>query len=239
LYYFFSQAHYGSNQAVSGAWLVLKIGAGMMKLEVRCASLRDLIFVDHLQKRNAEELAFYPKQVFEREIENERILLALVNNEPAGYLYHGAQRTSGFTKIHQACIEYDLRGNWYGAALCKLLEESGILLGIAGIQLRCGSDIAANRFWKLMGFKCVDVQPGGVRRMRDINVWMKELASSLFPYDFVDPSDKKKDASFWRRRGSRLSQSIMLRGQSLLDYRRKVLEESGVEDTLTSGDDEN
>lgn len=75
--------------------------------------------------------------------------------------------------------------------------------------------------------------------MRDINVWMKELASSLFPYDFVDPSDKKKDASFWRRRGSRLSQSIMLRGQSLLDYRRKVLEESGVEDTLTSGDDEN
>jgi hypothetical protein len=202
-------------------------------LEIRCASLRDLAFVDHLQKRNAEELAFYPKQVFEREISNERILLALVNNEPAGYLYHGAQRTSAFTKIHQACIEYDLRGHWYGAALCKLLEESGMLLGIAGIQLRCGSDVAANRFWELMGYRCVDVQLGGVGRMRDINVWMKELHASLFPYDFVKPSDKKKDSSFWRKRSSNLSQSIMVRGQALLDYRRKVLDESGVEDKVT------
>ena len=69
--------------------------------------------------------------------------------------------------------------------------------------------------------------------MRDINVWMKELAVSLFPYDFVEPSDKKKDSSVWRRRGSALSQSRMLRGQSLLDYRRKVLDEAGVEDKVT------
>jgi hypothetical protein len=197
----------------------------MVKLEVRCARLRDLIFVDHLQKRNSEELAFYPKRVFEREIGKERILLALVNNAPAGYLFHGPQRTSGLTKIHQACIEYDLRGNWYGAGLCKLLEESGMLLGIAGIQLRCGSEIAANRFWQLMGFQCVDVQPGGVRRMRDINVWLKELANSLFPFDCVEPSNKQKDASFWRRRSLECSQNKMLRGQRLLDYRRRVLDE--------------
>ena len=142
-----------------------------MELEIRYASVDDLVFIDYLQKKNAEELAFYPTQVFEREIDKERILLALVNNQHAGYLYHGSMSVDRPLKIHQACIEYDLRGNWYGAGLVNMLEGLGQMSYISGISLRCGSDIAANRFWDLMGFKCVDIQAGGVRRMRDINVW--------------------------------------------------------------------
>ena len=71
---------------------------------------------------------------------------------------------------------------------------------ISGISLRCGSDIVANKFWDLMGFKCVDIQAGGVRRMRDINVWFKQTNSDLFgdpPSIVLEPSTKKKDASFW------------------------------------------
>jgi TPR repeat protein len=43
--------------------------------------------MDSLQKKNAEALSFYPKCVFEREAENWRILLGLLNGQPAGYLY--------------------------------------------------------------------------------------------------------------------------------------------------------
>ena len=62
----------------------------------------DLKYVDHLQKKNAEELSFYPAQVFERELPNNRVHVAWLNNEPCGYIYHGAFGAK--LKIHQACI---------------------------------------------------------------------------------------------------------------------------------------
>ena len=74
-----------------------------MNIEIKYAELSDLVYIDHLQKKNAEDLSFYPKVVFEREIENQRILLALVNNQHAGYLYHGSIKLDCPLKIHQAC----------------------------------------------------------------------------------------------------------------------------------------
>ena len=82
-----------------------------MDIQVEPAVERDLVYIDHLQRKNAEDLAFYPKQVFEREILNHRILLARVNGEPAGYIYHGSLGHQ--VNIHQACIEYDLQGQLY------------------------------------------------------------------------------------------------------------------------------
>ena len=199
-----------------------------MQLDIRYASKNDLVYIDHLQKKNAEDLSFYPKVVFEREVENERILLALVNNQHAGYLYHGSIRNNKPLKIHQACIEYDLRGNWYGAGLIGTLEDIGKINYINGISLRCGSDIAANRFWELMGYKCIDIQLGGVRRMRDINIWYKQLVKDLFgddPSIVLQPSSKKKDSSAWRKRNKDKAQNKMLRGKALLKYRKEILEE--------------
>ena len=196
-----------------------------MQLDIKYASKDDLTYIDFLQKKNAEDLSFYPKIVFEREIENQRILLALVNNAHAGYLYHGSIRLDLPLKIHQACIEYDLRGNWYGAGLCKRLEDLGSIGGAKTIALRCGSDIAANNFWKNMGFECVQVTQGGVRRMRDINVWQKLLSHDLFGFTGIEPSDKKKSTKVWRNRDKSVKQNSMLRGKALLQY-RDLLEEN-------------
>jgi len=195
-----------------------------MKIDIRYATKNDLSYIDHLQKKNAEDLSFYPKQVFEREMENNRILLALVNKQHAGYLYHGSFNVNDL-KIHQACIEYDLRGNWYGAALVNTLEDMSKINFKKGISLRCGSDIAANRFWQLMGFKCIAIQEGGVRRMRDINVWYKELEKDLFGFSSLEPSTKEKDASIWRKRKKDKKQNRMLRGKALLNYRKTIIEE--------------
>ena len=196
-----------------------------LDLQIRYATLRDTKFIDHLQKKNAEDLSFYPVGVFEREIENQRILVALVNAEPAGYLYHGAIKLDYPLKIHQACIQYDLRGNWYGAGLCGFLEDLASIGGSRFISLRCGSDISANTFWQNMGYKCVQITPGGIRRMRDINVWQKLLSKDLFGFEEIQPSKKKKDASIWAKRDKTKKQNSMLRGKALLDYRKKILEE--------------
>jgi len=199
-----------------------------LELKVRYAETKDLSFVDHLQKKNAEDLSFYPMGVFEREVELDRILLALVNNEHAGYLYHGSIRLDHPLKIHQACITYDLRGNWYGAGLCQFLEDLASIGRSKLISLRCGSDIAANTFWKNMGYDCVQISQGGVRRMRDINVWQKLLGDDLFGFESIVPSTKKKDASVWAKRDKSKKQNTMLRGKALIDYRKMIVEEGSL-----------
>ena len=191
-------------------------------MEVRLAELKDLNFIDYLQKKNAEELSFYPKIVFEREIPNLRIILAEINKQPCGYLYHGAEKT--FCKIHQACIEYDLRGQLYGSKLVKTLINNLSLQGVYSVTLRCGSDIQANTFWKSMGFYCEAVTLGGIRRKRDINCWRYDIVKPLF-LNQVNPSNKTKDASFWLKRKTSMGTSF-LRGKHLLDYRKKILQES-------------
>jgi GNAT superfamily N-acetyltransferase len=188
-------------------------------IDVRLADISDMKFIDHLQRKNAEELSFYPSCVFEREIPIGRVLLASVNGEPAGYVYHGA--CSARVKIHQACIEYDLRGQLYGAALVRFFESVVRPFGCLSVTLRCGSDIAANGFWRAMGFYCQSVTDGGVRRMRKINEWRKDFEPQLFVTE-TEASTQPADASTWRKfKGSKQSQFI--RGDALRVYREEVL----------------
>ena len=192
----------------------------MTEFIARPAVEADLVYIDHLQRKNAEELAFYPKIVFEREINNQRIVLAEFNGEPCGYLYHGAFST--VCRVHQACIQYDLRGQLYGATLVRHLIALCEGSQTSAITLRCGSDIAANGFWRAMGFECEAVTQGGVRRMRDINNWRLNLQRELFTFS-QEPSTKQKDASIWRKRGE-MSISSFRRGHALKEYRKAVID---------------
>jgi hypothetical protein len=204
---------------MSGQMFKIMDNSDPTDISVFPATLNDLSYIDSLQRKNAEELAFYPKQVFEREVQNFRILLAQVNGEPAGYIYHGA--LGHHVRIHQACIQYDLRGQLYGAALVKFLLR---LVGSANgqcVTLRCGSDIAANGFWRTMGFYCQGVTKGGVRRMRDINNWRFDLQPQLLVTS-CEPSSRKKDASLWRRNKGE-KQTQFMRGKQMLSY-REILE---------------
>lgn len=186
---------------------------------VRVATDADLKYVDHLQRKNAEDLAFYPKAAFEREVRNQRIVLAEYNAEPCGYLYHGSFRGDDL-KIHQACIEYDLRGQLYGAALVRHVRDLAELFACKSISLRCGSDILANGFWRTMGFVCTEVSQGGVRRLRDINHWRLALEPQPL-WVTVEPSTRAKDASLWRRnKGDKQSQ--FMRGDQMRAYRAEL-----------------
>ena len=196
-------------------------------IEVSLAAPDDIVYIDSLQRKNAEDLSFYPKIALEREILNRRILLARIDGDPCGYLYHGAL-ISHSAPIHQACIQYDLRGMLYGALLVNtLITECKTSKVPRSISLRCGSDIAANGFWSAMGFQCVAVTKGGARRMRDINHWRLELQSGLFDLEPIDPSTKEKSAKAWAkaRRDGISASSQFIRGDQMQQYRKKIEEQ--------------
>lgn len=180
-----------------------------------------LLYVDHLQKKNAEALSFYPKCVFERESEKGRIFLGILNGQPAGYLYVGAHGND--VKCHQVCIEYDARKRLYGAALVQAMEDYAH--GSYSITLRCGFDLDANSFWAAMGYNCIAVQDGGIRRMRKINVWRKSLAVELFQDLTVEPATGKADASIWRKNKQTGLVTQFVRGKQMRDYRARILDQ--------------
>jgi len=179
-----------------------------------------LLYVDSLQKKNAEALSFYPKQVFEREAEKGRIFLGMLNGEPCGYLYAGAQGRD--VKLHQVCIEYDARRRLHGAMIVSCMEEYAEEGKATSITLRCGFDLEANKFWGEMGYGCIQHQKGGVRRMRVINVWRKWLREELFTTEHIEPAVGKTDASLWRKNKKTGIVTQFARGKKMQDYRAKL-----------------
>tara|TARA_R100000656_G_scaffold91823_1_gene66627 strand:- start:215 stop:817 length:603 start_codon:yes stop_codon:yes gene_type:complete len=174
-------------------------------------------YVDSLQKKNAENLSFYPKVVFEREHEKGRIFLSLLNGEPCGYIYIGAFGRD--LRCHQVCIQYDARRRLYASALVNVVEQAALENSSYSIVLRCGFDLEANKFWKMLGYKCVDIQEGGVRRNRKINVWRKQLQPELFEDIHLEPARGETSNKFWLKNKQTGLITQFNRGKSLRDYK--------------------
>lgn len=185
-------------------------------------------YIDGLQRKNAEALSFYPRQVFEREQAKGRLFLGMLNGEPCGYLYVGAQGRD--VKCHQVCIQYDARRRLYGAAIVAVMEQYASESHAASITLRCGFDLEANDFWKAMGYQCLAQHIGGVRRMRTINVWRKQLTPELFETLAIEPAAGKTNASLWRRNKRTGTVTQFVRGKAMQDYRASLVEADALHD---------
>ncbi len=189
-------------------------------------------YVDSLQRKNAESLSFYPRACFEREHKNGRLFLGLLNDDPCGYIYVGSA-SDGVMRCHQVCIQYDARRRLYGAALVSEVEHRAIRSGASTVRLRCGFDLDANKFWKDIGYSCVNVVDGGVRRMRKINVWEKRVAPELFAMVEVEPAVGKTDATLWRKNKQIGVVTQFVRGQAMKDYRALLVTKSEANDVAS------
>lgn len=177
-------------------------------------------YIDSLQRKNAENLSFYPLQVFEREKKNCRIFLGLLNNQPCGYLYVGSGKQD--VKCHQICIQYDARRKLYGAMLYQTLEQYAINHYSSSITLRCGFDLEANQFWNEMGFNVIKIEDGGIRRRRKINIWRKYIRKQLFEDEILIPSVGKTDSSIWIKNKQVGLISQFARKNKIKEYRKLV-----------------
>ena len=181
-----------------------------------------ITYIDSLQRKNAEALSFYPRQVFEREQSKGRLFLGMLNGEPCGYLYVGAP-TWKDVRCHQVCIQYDARRRLYGAAIVAVMEQYATEAGATAIVLRCGFDLDANDFWKSLGYVCVAHNLGGVRRMRTINVWRRQLRAELFETLAIEPAAGIVDASLWRKNKQTGLVTQFVRGKAMRDYRAALV----------------
>ena len=158
-----------------------------------------ITYIDHLQKQNADDLAFYPLTTLEKAVEEGRILTCEDNGEAAGYIWHGPVRSGHDVVIYQACVDYDSRRRHLGWDMVGDLINMTKAGAGTGIRLRTASSSESNVFWEFIGFYCTRVTPGGVKRNRDINHWRTDVQHPLFTVPPVEPSQKEIDLRGYQR----------------------------------------
>ena len=158
-----------------------------------------LTYIDHLQRTNADDLAFYPLTTLEDALAQGRIMHCADNNEPAGYLWHGPVRSGYDITIYQACVDYDSRRAHLGWGMVSGLIALGRTGGALGIRLRTASSSQANDFWKAIGFYCTLVTQGGKKRGRKLNHWRTDIQQALITVPEVEPDTTPIDLANYQR----------------------------------------
>jgi ribosomal protein S18 acetylase RimI-like enzyme len=150
-------------------------------------------YVDRLQRANAEDLAFYPRDTLDDAIASGHVLFGHENGSPAGYLWFGAVRPMRDVVIYQACIDYELRRRHIGHAMVRELLTIARVACASGMRLKCASSADSNAFWRSIGFYCTRVTGGGVKRGRDVNHYRTDIHATLVTATPVQPSDRPID----------------------------------------------
>lgn len=177
------------------------------RLQVLDAQLDHLTPVYEIQAANKEYIGFYPISVFEREAEQKRLKVAVLDGEVLGYCFFGSPH--GDLRIHQLCVREDWRRKNIARRLVAEIEVEMEHKGTWAIIAKCGSDMkATNAFWEAMNYKCMDVREGGSSRGRKINVWRKEIHKHLFDFGEVEPSSAPRDRSK-RKKVKRVDESTV------------------------------
>lgn len=155
-------------------------------LIVRTSTIKDMLFIDKLQKENATAVGFIQKSVWEKYVfggeRNFIVLIAEINNDPVGYvLITPAISSYKYAKIQQIVIRNDARRLYYGKALIDVCRDFCITFGRLGFTLRCRVDLDSNKFWKSLGFihyetwKKGKINHVGFKASNDINLWKIDL----------------------------------------------------------------
>jgi len=158
-----------------------------------------LTYIDNLQRRNADDLAFYPLATLEKAMASGHVIQYQENAQPGGYLWFGAVRPGFDVIIYQACIDYDLRRQHHGFSLVAQLSQVGRAGGATGIRLKCASSAESNRFWGAAGFYVTDVRAGGIKRGRDINCYRSDLVPALLQPPSIEASTKPIDLTAYNK----------------------------------------
>lgn len=141
-----------------------------MALEIPSVAVR---YADDLARKNSEALSFIPRPMLERYAERGQLMLAYENDDPCGFVVHGAGWPQ--LRIYQACIQYDARRREHGMALVAELAAKARLRGCHDIRLWCADDLDSNSFWSAAGFERCGERAGGARRGRRHILWALRL----------------------------------------------------------------
>lgn len=138
---------------------------------IRQATLEDLGVVKQLADQHKPELGFVLRPALEKSITDQELLVAHIEGQVVGFV-HYHHRKDGQTTLYHIAVNANFRGQGIGKALVDALALESKLHGKERILLKCPADLAANSFYKSIGFSLLRDEEGNRRKLR---VWGTQI----------------------------------------------------------------
>jgi ribosomal protein S18 acetylase RimI-like enzyme len=142
-------------------------------------------FCVDVQKRESNCLGFVPRNTYAQAWARDRLIMATENDELCGFIFFGrTQRPMHDSiSIFQCAVVEDARRIQHGATLVRAVAEHRAAADRRFFKLRCRADLAANQFWRTLGFVHThSMTESGARGWR-VNVYISDIHPTglLFP----------------------------------------------------------
>jgi len=166
---------------------------------VRFATLKDLLYVVDLSKKESFSLGFIPKMAYESaitgikkgdrwsEVCNDKLFVIECNGDLVGFclVSFGIKQVVGkMGKIAQICLQVDARLMLRGRLLLDAVTNYGKTVGTFRWACGCADDLPSNLFWQNMGWLKVAERQGISHR----NTWKQTSKRKINVYR-LDPFD--------------------------------------------------
>ncbi len=119
---------------------------------IRTGNTNDLNYLKALQKQWSANVGFLPAVALKRYLDNKQVLLIDEGGLEAGYLIW-TFRNDGLVRIPQVAISPELLRTTLGTKAINTIIRSARRSHCSIIRLTSRSDLPANKFWPLFGFK--------------------------------------------------------------------------------------
>lgn len=128
----------------------------------------DLHAVKVLADASRDAVGFVTRQKFEEAVKQKRGFVALENSQVVGFVLYRHRKLDQQTTLSEICVHQDYRGRHIGEQLVNALVQECIKKSRHFIQLKCPTDLPANKFYKQLGFELATTEKG---KKRSLNVW--------------------------------------------------------------------
>lgn len=117
---------------------------------------------------NRKSLGFIPRKKLEEIIDQQRAFVALYENNVVGFVAFRHRKLDLQTTLSEICVQRKYRGLGIGTDLIRILIRDCGRRNRAYIQLKCPTELSANKFYERLGFELHSVEAG---KKQQLNVW--------------------------------------------------------------------
>jgi ribosomal protein S18 acetylase RimI-like enzyme len=139
-----------------------------MVVQVNLINQNHIDGIKSLADANRESLGFMPRKKLEEIATQHRAFVALHESNVIGFVIFRHRKRDLQTTLSEICVHHKYRGQGIGSDLIQSLIYDCNQRRRDYIQLKCPTDLPANKFYEHLGFELYMTEAG---KKRKLNVW--------------------------------------------------------------------
>ena len=149
--------------------------SGTNKVVIRKATQEDLDAIKALADTHRYELGFVRRPALAEAVDRREVLVAYDCQDLVGFAEY-RHRQDAQTTMYHIVVKQEYRGQGIGRALMEALRDEAQFEGKQVVRLKCPADLAANCFYKSVGYRLVGEETG---KRRSLIIWELPIQPSL------------------------------------------------------------